>query len=138
METKICPICGIEKPISEYHSYYSKERQKHRIGNYCKPCARINANERAKIHFQNNREAKLQYSRDYRADEKNKEKLKVLSIRFKQKYREELQDCYVRDRLSMENNIPTSYSRLNPEIVEAKRLQIKIKRKLKSLQDGKE
>lgn len=138
METKLCPICGNIKPINEYHTYFSKERNKIRIGNYCKPCARLEANKRAKVHFQNNRELKLQYSRDYRASEKNKEKLKILSIKFKKKYREELQDCYVRDRLSMDNNIPTSFSLEHPEIVESKRLQIKIRRKIKSLKDGKE
>ena len=138
MNTKICPICRIEKDIGEYHSYYSKERNKLRVGNYCKACARIEANIRAKIHYENNKESKLQYSRDYRADSKNKDKLKILSTHFKQKYRDELKDCYVRDRLNMDNRIPTSFSLEHPEIVETKRLQIKIRRKIKSLKDGKE
>lgn len=138
METKLCPICGTLKYITEYHTYFSKERNKLRVGNYCKPCARIEANVRAKMHYENNKESKLQYSRDYRADSKNRDKLRVLSTKFKQKYREELKDCYVRDRLNIDNNIPTSFSIEHPEIVETKRLQIKIRRKIKQLKDGKE
>ncbi len=72
-----------------------------------------------------------------RANPKNKEKLKAVSQKLKKKYREELKDCYVRDRLTQDNKIPNYVSRELPEIVEAKRLQIKIKRKLKSLNNGK-
>lgn len=136
MKFKICPICKHLKSIDEYHSYYSKERQKYRIGNYCKLCARENSNTRAKIHYQKNKERKKQYAKDYRSKEENKEKLSILSRKFKIKYREELQDCYVRDRLNQDNNIPVRVSTSIPEIVETKRLQIKIRRKLKSLKNG--
>lgn len=37
---KICPICKIKKSIEEFDKYFSKERKKYRIGNYCKLCAR--------------------------------------------------------------------------------------------------
>lgn len=135
---KVCPICGKRKPVADYHVYFSKQRNKHRIGNYCKPCARMNSNERAAEYFRTHKDQKLQYARDYRANPKNKEKLQKLSSRFKVKYREELQDCYVRDLLNQRCGIPNYVSKELPEIVEAKRLQIKIKRKIKSLKNGKE
>ena len=136
MNQKVCPICKISKSIDEYHTYYSKERKKHRIGNYCKPCSKIEANRRAKGYYQRNKERIKKYTKEYRAKEENKEKLSAISRKFKIKYREELQDCYIRDRLNQDNKIPTSVSLAPPEIVEAKRLQIKIKRKLKSLRNG--
>lgn len=135
---KTCPICGISKPIDEYHVYFSKQRQKHRIGNYCKLCARKNSNDRALIYYQTNKEEKKQYGRDFRANPKNKEKLKTQSQRFKVKYREELQPCYVRDRLVQEHGFNNSDLHEHPEIVEVFKNQIKLKRKLKSLQNGKE
>jgi hypothetical protein len=135
---KVCPICKENKEVSQYPTYFSKARGKHRIGNYCKPCGRNEAKPRAIKHYQDNREYKLQYSKDYRANPDNKEKLKKLELHFKKKYREELQDCYIRDVLSTRYDIPVEVSRQMPEIVEAKRLQIKIRRKIKTLKNGKE
>jgi len=134
---KVCPICNKNKPVEEYHQYFSKSRNKYRIGNYCKPCARENSKVRAKKYFEENKEARLQYARDYRANPKNDEKRAVLAKKFKTKYREELQDCYVRDRLTQVDKIPNYVSKSIPEIVEAKRISIKIKRKIKSLKNGK-
>lgn len=134
---KVCPICKENKSVEEYHQYFSKSRNKYRVGNYCKPCARINSNVRAKKYFEENKEARLQYARNYRANPANDEKRAVLSKKFKTKYREELQDCYVRDRLTQDDNIPNYVSRSIPEIVEAKRISIKIKRKIKTLKNGK-
>lgn len=134
---KLCPICNTVKPVEEYHTYYSKERKKYRIGNYCKPCARVNSLVRATKYYEENREEKKEYAKKFRADPKNKDKLKTLSQKFKVKYREELQDCYIRDRLTQDDGIPVDVSKALPEIVETKRLQIKIKRKIKSLKNGK-
>lgn len=134
---KLCPKCCQIKPIAEYHVYFSKPRNKHRISNYCKPCGRKDANKRAKVHFENNKEAKLQYAKDYRSAPVNKDKLKAISQRFKAQYRQELKDCYVRDVLRTRNGIPTEISTANPELVEARRLQIKIRRQLNKLKNGK-
>lgn len=134
---KICPICNENKPVEEYHQYFSKSRNKYRIGNYCKPCARENSKVRVKKYFEENKEARLQYARDYRANPKNDEKRAVLAKKFKTKYREELQDCYVRDRLTQDDKIPNYVSKSIPEIVETKRISIKIERKIKSLKNGK-
>lgn len=137
LKKKICPICKEEKNISEFPSYFSKQRNKIRIGNYCKPCGRKSSTIIAKQHYQDNKAQKLQYAKDYRANPDNKEKLLNLSRSFKKKYIEELQDCYVRELLATRNGIPTEVSKEIPEIVEIKRLQIKIKRKIKTLKNGK-
>lgn len=134
---KVCPICKEEKSVEEYHQYFSKSRNKYRIGNYCKPCARANSKVRVAKYFKENKEARLQYAKDYRANPENDEKRAVLAKKFKTKYREELKDCYVRDRLTQEDGIPNWMSRQNEELIEAKRLKIKIKRKIKSLKNGK-
>lgn len=135
---KVCPICKINKEVTDYHTYFSKARGKHRIGNYCKPCSRKDARIRAIKHYQNNTEKKKQYSKDYRANPDNQEKLKKLKTHFKKKYRQELKDCYIRDVLAQKHDIPVEVSRQIPEIVETKRLQIKIKRQIKHLKHGKE
>ena len=135
---KICPICKENKEVKEFAIYFSKSRNKHRISNYCKPCGRKEAKPRAIKNYKDNLELRKQYAKDYRANPEKKEKLKLVSQKFKIKYREELQDCYVRDRLTQENKIPNYVAKELPEIVETKRLQIKIKRKLKNLKNGKE
>jgi hypothetical protein len=135
--SKICPICKVEKELTNYGKYFSKERQKYRIQNYCKICEKEEKKRRSAIYYQDNKEERKLYRKKYRANPINKEKLKALSQKFKIKYREELKDCYIRSRLSQDNNIPINVSRELPEIVEAKRLLIKIKRKLKSLKNGK-
>jgi hypothetical protein len=133
---KVCPICKENKEVAEYPTYFSKARNKHRIGNYCKPCGRNESKPRAIKNYQDNREKKKQYSKNYRANPDNQEKLKKLKKHFKKKYREELKDCYIRDVLSNRCNIPVEVSRQIPEIVETKRLQIKIRRKIKTLKNG--
>ena len=137
ISSKVCPICKIEKDLSNFGKYFSKERQKYRVQNYCKSCEKSEKKKRSAEYYEVNKEARKQYQKEYRANPNNKEKLKAVSQKFKIKYREELQDCYVRDRLTQDNKIPNYVSRELPEIVEAKRLQIKIKRKIKSLKNGK-
>lgn len=137
ISSKVCPICKIEKDLSNFGKYFSKERQKYRVQNYCKSCEKSEKKRRSSEYYEANKEARKQYQKEHRANPKNKEKLKAVSQKFKIKYREELQDCYVRDRLTQDNKIPNYVSKELPEIVEAKRLQIKIKRKIKLLNNGK-
>lgn len=137
ISSKVCPICKTEKDLSNFGKYFSKERQKYRVQNYCKSCEKSEKKRRSAEYYEANKEARKQYQKEHRANPNNKEKLKAVSQKFKIKYREELQDCYVRDRLTQDNKIPNYVSRELPEIVEAKRLEIKIKRKIKSLQNGK-
>jgi len=137
ISSKVCPICKTEKDLSNFGKYFSKERQKYRVQNYCKSCEKSEKKRRSAEYYEANKEARLQYAKDYRANPANDEKRAVLAKKFKTKYREELQDCYVRDRLTQDDNIPNYVSKSIPEIVEAKRISIKIKRKIKTLKNGK-
>lgn len=126
---KICPICKIKKSIEEFDKYFSKERKKYRIGNYCKLCARTNANERAKKYYQENKEKVLHYQNVERKDWK---------LKRDKRHREELTDRYVlvklKQTLKGESN---KNMRLFPEMIEAKRTKILTSRITKKLKNGK-
>lgn len=130
METKKCPICEIEKKVSEFHSYFSKSRNKTRIGNYCKVCAKIESNRRAKEHYQKNKSKKKAYAKKYRKE--NPEKIKKLSSKFTKKYREELQDCYVAEWAAKALKCSTKEIHENTELLEAYRNNMKLKRKIRN------
>ena len=130
MKTKTCPICKIEKPVSEYHSYFSKARQKNRIGNYCKPCARKESKPRAKKNFEENKEKRLQYAKDYR--KKNPHKVKKLSAYFSKKYREELKECYVAEFAAKSLKCSTKEIHNNPDLLQAYKSNMKLKRKIRN------
>lgn len=126
---KICPICKIKKSIEEFNKYFSKERKKYRIGNYCKLCARTNANERAKKYYQDHKEKVLHYQNVERKDWK---------LKRDKRHREELTDRYVlvklKQTLKGESN---KNMRLFPEMIEAKRTKILTSRITKKLKNGK-
>lgn len=125
------------KELDDFDTYFSKQRNKYRPQSYCMDCQPTEARRRANEYYEKNREEKKQYAKDYRRKPENREKLKEHSRNFKIKYRDELKDCYVRDRLHQENEVPTDISRAQPELVETKRLQIQINRKIKELRNGK-
>ena len=64
METKVCKICGIEKPTSEF--YFRSDTQKFR--NDCKECHL----KQKKIYNEENSEYRKEYMRDYRIKNPNK------------------------------------------------------------------
>lgn len=129
MEKKLCPICQIEKPIEDYYRCFSKERNKYRVGNYCKPCARINANERAKKYYQDHKEKVLHYQ--------NVE-CKEWKLKRDKEHREELADRYVLVKLKQSLKGESNKNmRLFPEMIEAKRTQILTSRITKKLKNGK-
>ncbi|RZJ87443.1 MAG: hypothetical protein EOO20_16060 [Chryseobacterium sp.] len=132
MDNKTCPICKINHPISHYGKYFSKERQKFRYQNYCNGCQKTEKKKRSAEYFQRNKDARLQYARNYRADPKNKSKLQEISQKFKIKYRSELKGCYVRDQIKQKTGIPTATLRKNPDLVQAYKLKLQISRKIKS------
>lgn len=137
MQTKKCPKCGFEKDVGCFHAYFSKSRNKYRIGNYCKECAKKLSNIIAKDHYLENREEKLKYASNYR--ENNKEKINRNRNFYRQKHRANLQDCYVRELLVTRHNLSIEMLNKNPELVQSRRLIIRIKRKLKTIkEDGKE
>jgi hypothetical protein len=128
---KICPICKVEKSIDYFNRYFSKERQKYRCQNYCKVCEKVEKTRRSAEYFAKNKDERLQYAKQYRANPLNKEKLKIISQKFKVKYREDLQDCYIRTQLVQRVGFSNADLHKHPEIVEAKRTQLLIKRKIK-------
>lgn len=136
METKKCPKCGFEKDIGCFHAYFSQSRNKYRVGNYCKECAKKSSNIRAKNHYLENREEKLKYAANYR--ENNKEKISNKRNFYRRKHRYNLQDCYVRELLVTRHNFTIEILDSNPELIESRRLIIRIKRSLKKIkEDGK-
>lgn len=135
MENKTCPRCKENKLVSEYHVYFSRERGKNRIANYCKPCAKIVSCKNAKKNYQENKDKKLEYAKEYR--KKNACRIKKQRPIYKKKQIEELQNCYVRELLTTKNGVDPNFIQDNPEILQTKRIQLKIKRKLKSFKNGK-
>ena len=135
MENKTCPICKIEKPLEEYHKYFSKERQKYRIANYCKPCSRVVSNKNAKKNYKENKPKKLEYAKKYRQE--NRDQIKAKRPYYKKKQIEECQNCYVKELLIHKNGYKKEFINSNPDLLETKRLSLKIKRKIKSFKKPK-
>lgn len=128
MKKKLCPICKIEKPIEDYNRYFSSVRNKYLIGNYCKPCARKESNERSKKYYQDNKEKKLKYEKER----------KEWKLKDAQKHRDALSDRYVLMQLKQTLKGESSKDmRLFPEMIEAKRMQILTSRIIKKLRNGK-
>lgn len=134
MDSKVCPKCKENKLVDEFHTYFSKQRNKYRISNYCKPCGRKSSNERAKDDYKKNKEKKLKYAKEYRI--KNKDSIRVKKQVFRNKYIKELHDLYVMDLLRSKNGIPTKELRENPEIIELKRNLLMLKRKVYEKQNN--
>lgn len=126
MKTKVCPVCKVEKSTDNFHSYFSKERQKIRIGNYCKPCSRSRAKIRAKTYYQENKEERKKYAKKYRKE--NPKKIKKLSAHFTKKYRIELADSYVAEFASKSLGCSTKDIHDNPELLKVYRNNMKLKR----------
>lgn len=137
MLTKVCPKCGFELDIGCFHTYFSKPRNKYRVANYCKECSKKVSNVNAKRNYKENRKKKLEYAANYR--ETNKDKISRNRNFYRRKHRANLKDCYVRELLVTRHNFSLEMLNENPELVENRRLIIKIKRKLKTIkEDGKE
>lgn len=130
MNTKTCPICQVEKSVDEFYKYFSKSRNKHRISNYCKECGRKNSKVRVKKYFEENKEERLQYAKDYR--KANPEKMKKQSAYFNKKYREELKDCYVAEFAAKSLKCSTKEIHENPELLKAYRTNMLLKRKIRN------
>lgn len=137
METKKCPKCGFDLDVVFFHTYFSKSRNKYRIANYCKSCSNKVSNVNAKKNYKENRKKKLEYAANYR--QKNKVEISRKRNFYRRKHRANLQDCYVRELLVDKHNFSIEMLNENPELVENRRLIIRIKRKLKTIKkDGKE
>tara|TARA_R110000796_G_scaffold141854_1_gene258246 strand:- start:233 stop:637 length:405 start_codon:yes stop_codon:yes gene_type:complete len=130
MENKKCPVCKEIKSIDFFYSYLCKKRNTNRYSNYCRPCARINSNVRAKKHYQDNKEQKLRYRKEY--SKNNPEKIKKLSAKFSKKYREELKECYVAQFAAKSLKCSTKEIHENPELLKAYKNNMNLKRKFRN------
>ena len=127
---KTCTICNSKKDLNLFYSYFSKSRNKIRYDSKCKECKKAENRIRVKKYYEEHKAKRLIYAANYR--EKHKEKIKEDRKRFKKKYIENLQDCYVNEQIC--RILKVKGFKPPAEITEAYKLNILIKRKLK---DGK-
>lgn len=134
IKTKKCPVCGETKSIDQFYNYFSKERNKTRISNYCKPCSNEKARASLKKSYYHKRDERLKYAREYRKN--NPEKIKALSAKFKKQYIERLHDCYVAQQAAKSLKCTIKEVREIPDLLQAYKNNIKLKRIIKN--NGKE
>lgn len=135
MKTKICPKCKVEKSVNDFHKYFSKERQKYRVGNYCKPCSNKDSNIRAKKHYQENREQKIKYAAEY--FEKNYDRQLFLQRKAKARRRKNLELIYIRHLMTQKKKFRMTDLHQNPDLVELYKNRLLFERTLKKIRNGK-
>lgn len=125
--SKTCPCCNIEKDISEFDSHFIKKLNKIKIYSYCKECRRKRNNESSKAYYKNNRDSCLQYQKKFREKAGVKDKRRE----YKKKEYTELSDGIVASILAQQLKTTSSDIKDIPGLIETKRNQIKLIRKLK-------
>lgn len=136
---KRCNKCKIEKDEADF---YTDNTRKDRLRSFCKLCSSRCHKEYYKIHSKQMIEystlyKKLNYGRAT-AQQKigmqrwlnkhSKEELRILKKKYHDKEKVNITDSY----LSIVFNMPVNDLREYPELIEAKRLQLLIKRELKN------
>jgi 5-methylcytosine-specific restriction endonuclease McrA len=87
MDTKICGVCGVEKPVSEFYTHKSKYGD--RLPKYlCKVCDNKSSSER----YFKNREKRLAQTTEWQRN--NPKKVKESQERYKEKYPERRKAAY--------------------------------------------
>lgn len=127
---KVCPICKKRKPVSEFGKYYSKERGKERVQNYCNDCTPAEKTRRSKDYYRRKGEKVRKYQKKYRLEKKDVIRPKKRA--FNRKYRSELHDLYVIDQIRQTTGLTASEIRTQPELIEVERLRIKLCRTIKT------
>ena len=119
METKICIKCSIEQDISEY-----AKRKSHNgcfyVRNKCRLCTNNEVNIRSVLYFQKNKDIIVQRRRPY-----SKKYLKSYQANAKR----DLTDIYIKKLLTY--NGVLLVKDLTPQLIELKRKELTLKRKLK-------
>ncbi|KUJ54016.1 hypothetical protein [Chryseobacterium aquaticum] len=128
---KTCPICKILKTASDFDKYFSKERQKYRLQNYCKECSKPIKAKRSADYYQNHKKERIAYAKDYANRPQNIEKDRRQKVESKKRIRENLSDSYVRDLMVQKYKFSNEYLLKNPEIVNLYKGTLKIKRLIK-------
>lgn len=133
---KTCPICKEKKNIDQFGKYFSNERQKERVQNYCNDCTPAEKTKRSKDYYKRKGEKVRAYQRKYR--DTNKELIRPKKRAFNRKYRHELHDLYVIDQIRQTTGLAASEIRTAPALIDAERMRIKINRTIKSKRNEKQ
>lgn len=132
MESKICGKCQLYLPTNQFSYFFEKHRNKWRYASYCRSCQKQNA----RIHYEANREKYIAMTRIWQQNnDQNKQRRIEIVSRWQKKQRENLTNAYMWKLLNA-SNISKEFANKHPEIIEARRLQLKLKRKLKQLKNG--
>ena len=129
MESKICGKCKLSLPTNQFSYFFEKHRNKWRYASYCRSCQKQNARK----HYEANREKCIAMNRIWQNN--NKERHSQIVFKYQKKERDTINNTYVWKLLNA-SNISKEFANQNPEIIEARRLQLKLKRKLKQLKNG--
>ena len=125
MESKVCGKCKVLLPTDNFIYFFEKSRNKWRYASYCKSCQKQNA----KKHYINNQKKCIDTTRKWKMNNKEKCEKYLLDIKNK------VPNWYVLKLLN-QSNVSEEFIQTNPEVIEARRLQLKIKRKIKELKNG--
>lgn len=132
---KRCPDCGIEKELFEYDHYFDKTRNKLRPQAACKTCYPERNRKNALRYYALNQETEKLKRKEYRKN--NADKIKADRPKYKKRQIEKLQNWYVKELLITRNNVSKELIEEVPEIIEAKRASLKLKRTIKSKKNEK-
>lgn len=129
MESKICGKCQLSLPTNQFAYFFEKNRNKWRYASYCRSCQKQNA----KKHYEANREKCIAINRIWQRNNR-KRQIEIVS-QWQKKERDNLTNAYMWKLLNA-SNISKDFANQYPEVVEARRLQLKLKRKIKQLKNG--
>ena len=141
-----CKDCGKWKDINEYPSYIIKNDRRYKPK--CKVCTKkyqqqylLKLKEEGKSYYETHKKQCLKTQTLYRKNNKeavkksrikytlkNKEKLRIQVNKLQAKYRQELSDTYIKAIL-----FGLGIKKYTPEMIEAKRNQLKLYRHVKNL-----
>jgi hypothetical protein len=142
---KICKRCEVSKPLDQY---YSHPRALDGVDTKCKLCAKKYMSDRRKSHgdyirdlekksYIKNKVAKIEGCKKWRKE--NPDKVKQIYRKYRngnrvkinvlnRKYRDNLSDGYISRLLVEKSNHPRTL--ISNELIEVKRIHIKLKRKI--------
>ena len=129
MKTKVCGRCKVSLPTENFIYFFEKNRNKWRYASYCKSCQKQNA----KKHYNNNKEKYIDLANKWQIN--NREKRNQITGEYQKRVRANLTNSYITKLLDA-SEISREFVNKNPEVIEARRLQVKINRKLKQLKNG--
>lgn len=129
METKVCGKCKVLLPTDNFIYFFEKNRNKWRYASYCKSCQKQNA----KKHYNGNKEKYIDLANKWQIN--NQEKRNKICVEYQKRIRANLTNSYITKLLDA-SEISREFVSKNPEVIEARRLQVKINRKLKQLKNG--